>query len=891
MARNDVLREARIQRHWTQSTLAAQLNTTRVTIVRWEQGKTWPSLYFRAQLCQLFGLTEQELGLSQLSSEMKQPQVWLMPEVRNPFFTGRETMLQDLHTALWRDNESVASRIHIISGLAGVGKTQVALEYAYQFRQHYAVIAWVRAETRETLCADLIKLAMALHLPGAYEREEMQVIHILRTWLSKSSNWLLIFDNVEDFALVSSIFPAHDPGGSVLITTRMQATGRFNHLNLKEMSSEEGVLLLLRRAKLLPIQSDLAHVSIEERTVATQLCQEFGGLSLAIDQAGSYIEETGCSVAGYLERFTSRRTALLSWRGQQSDGYPCSVAATLQIARERVERRSPVAGELLSLCLFFHPDSIPETLITHGTIRLGVCIQDTTDTLLSLDEAFAVLNASSLLRRDPATHFLTMHRLIQMVLRDQLEEDTQRLWVERALQALQHLFPANSRYEMVVWPLCELLLPHVIRCIEHMERLAWGEQQPRLANLGSTLLLKAADYLLERARYMEAESLLEHALTLCKHTNDPARLALATALRTLAILYERLGRYSEAEALIQQVLVIQRQELEKNDFQIADALNILALLYGRQGKYVDAEQLARQAFCIYQQGAGEDSPGITEALHTLAQLGIWMGNYPIAVSWAERALCILETNLGPDHPSLAAPLHTLALTFWEQGEYTKAERLFQRIFALWEQTFGPDHPFIGYALHNRALLYKVQGEYAQAEELFLRVLTLWEQTLGPNHPERSAPLKNLSEIYLLQQRYSEAETTIQRVLEMYRHSFGPTHPQMAVPFSILAAISAEQGFYERAETLYQQACQLCSQCLDQEHPHMALALHGLAKLYRKREMYTQARPLFQRALSIRMQKLGVSHPDTQMTKECYRSVLAVLQDDCRYIELIDEQPI
>lgn len=587
MTRNDALREARIQRHWTQSTLAVQLNTTRVTVVRWEQGKTLPSLYFRKQLCQLFEMTEQALGLGQDLVEMQQSQVWSVPETRNRFFTARETLLQQLHANLARETASDTSGIHVISGLAGIGKTQVALEYAYRFRQHYAVIAWVRAETHETLLADLIHLAMTLGLLDVSEQEEARVVPALSMWLSMHSNWLLLLDNVEDFALVSRMLPIHDPQGRVLITTRIQATGRLNHLDLKEMSTEEAMLFFLRRAKLLPIHCNMEQISAEERVLAAQLCQELGGLPLALEQAGSYIEETGCSIAGYLERLKCRCSALLSWRAQQSGGYPYSVVEVFRMVREHVERRSLVASELLYLCLFLHPDTIPELVITHSTTYLGRSIQEAATDLLSLDEAFAVLNACSLLRRNPETHLLTIHRLVQAVLRDQLEAATQQLWLERALQALLHLFPINSLYEVTVWPLCELLLPHISYCIEHIKHLACSEHHAYLASIGSTLLLNVVDYLLERERYTEAHVHLEHAFTLFRYIDDPRYLSLGHTLGTLARRYENLGRYSESEALKQCMLAMQHKILEKSDFQIANAPHILPLLYGQSGKYTN----------------------------------------------------------------------------------------------------------------------------------------------------------------------------------------------------------------------------------------------------------------------------------------------------------------
>lgn len=872
--RNEALRQARVQRNWTQSTLAAQLNTSRITVVRWEQGTTVPSLYFREQICALFKMTAQELGLEQPSLRSHQSHIWYVPAERSPFFTDRETVLRCLSTTFWEDPASAADHTQIISGPAGIGKTQVALEYAHRFRKLYSSIIWLRVETFEVFIADLTRLAEILQLPAIYEHNRLQAIQGLRMWLEVASNWLVIFDNVEEFTVVHELLPVSRCKGHVLITTRTQATGRLNNrLVLKEMDADEGALLLLRRAKLLPPQHDLAQVSAEQRTLARELCEQLGGFPLALDQAGSYIEETGCGLAGYMERFQRRCSVLLSWCGNTSGNYSFSMTATVLLAREKAARRSAVALDLLRLCAFLHPADIPEQLITRGAPYLGSRIQKAVADLLSLDEAFAALNASSLLRRNAGTRVLHMHRLVQGIIRDQLELHAQYVWVERALQALQCVFPAGSYHERVLWPLCELLLPHILSCIGHVECLPPGRHQERVRDTGASLLLKAASYLLEQARHDEAEAFLKRALDLCAQEDGSVYLRSILVLRTMALLYQQLGNYSNAEALIRQILCNQQRELAEDDLSIAHTLITLAQLSGRQGKYVDAEKFAHQALHIYQQAGDQDSYEITEVFTTLAQISIWTGRYQIAGSWAARSLDIIERTMGYDHPSLAEVIHSMAIAFWEQGNYEQAEKLFQRAFGIWKQTLGPDHPFTGYPLHNQALLCKVRGEYQQAEELFWHVFQLWEHAFGPNHPERADPLKNLGEVYLLQQRYGEAEHVLQQALEIYQQSFGQEHPQMAVLLNILAAVAAEQGDYERAERLYRQSCQLCTHYVDQEHPYRAMALHGLGRLYMKQNMEIQAKYYFQQALTIRIKTLGTLHPDTQRSRELYQSLL------------------
>lgn len=499
MARNEALRKARIQRHWTQSTLAIQLNTTRMTIMRWELGKSLPSLYFREQLCKLFSLTEQELGLDQQSVAVSEPLIRQIPKKRNALFTGREAMLQNIHTLLWEDKQSYAFSLQAIHGLAGIGKTQLALEYAYRFGQYYSAVLWLNAETYKLFIADIMRLVTTLHLSTADGQDEIQMIQALKKWLETSDGWLLIFDNVEDLAWVYSLLPSDTLGGFVLITTRQQVRDPLiRQFNLADMPEDEGALLLLQRARLIPSHTQLDAASAEQRTLAIQICRTLGGFPLALDHAGAYIEETGCDLAGYLERFRHRRSALLSWRSQNLGGYPFSVRTTVMQILEKVECQSPIAVELLRMCVFLAAENIPEALITHGAMHLGSLLYEAVSDLLSLDEAFAILNSFALLRRDSETHLLTMHCLVQGVLRDHLEKDLQRLWGERVLQALSHVFPSDPQREAVTWHLGELLLPHALSCFEHVKCLSWGEQQAHIGYMSAALHHKVSEYLLHR---------------------------------------------------------------------------------------------------------------------------------------------------------------------------------------------------------------------------------------------------------------------------------------------------------------------------------------------------------------------------------------------------------
>src|SRR5579859_7124053 len=180
---NSRLRQERERRGWTQSDVAERVRTTRINVGRWENGQTFPSPYYRQKLAELFGKSLQELDLIPEGAEERNeenvpleesnpplsPPIWSVPYRRNPFFTGREEILAHLYTVLRSSRTVALTQPQAISGLGGIGKTQIAIEYAYRYRDQYKAIFWVNASTREALSADFAALAILLGLSEQYE--------------------------------------------------------------------------------------------------------------------------------------------------------------------------------------------------------------------------------------------------------------------------------------------------------------------------------------------------------------------------------------------------------------------------------------------------------------------------------------------------------------------------------------------------------------------------------------------------------------------------------------------------------------------------------------------------------------------------------------------------
>ena len=257
---------------------------------------------------------------------------------------------------------------YAIRGLGGIGKTQIALEYAYRHTLEYSAIFWIDAETIEHIMSSLLRIAELLQLPERQEADQQRIVAAVQRWLNTHSQWLMIWDNVEDLKLLQRLLPSTRQG-AVLVTTRHQALGTLARgMDLAPMEREEGMLFVLRRAKVLEPEAtseqihQLAVSMPAEYAAAEQLVEAMGGVPLALDQAGAYIEETGCSVSTYLQRYERQRARLLDRRGDLGGDHPHSVTATFWLASKRIEREQSAAADLLRVCVLLHAEAIPEEL-------------------------------------------------------------------------------------------------------------------------------------------------------------------------------------------------------------------------------------------------------------------------------------------------------------------------------------------------------------------------------------------------------------------------------------------------------------------------------------------------------------------------------------------------
>lgn len=771
------LRRDRLAMNWSQERLAEALETSVMTVRRWEHDAVLPQPRFREQLCRLFQRSNEELfgaSMDMRSEAPTQPVLWTVPYPRNPYFIGRESILEAMHTLLVSHRPTAMAQAASLTGLGGIGKTQTAIEYAYRYAPEYDAVFWLAAETSESLMTSLQQIADLLQLPERQAAGQSQMVAAVQRWLTTHQGWLLIGDNVEDLDLLQTILPPAQQG-TLLLTTRSQTLGTLAELlELPPMNDEEGAMLVLRRARHLNTPArDITQLAALPNALATakatELVRLLEGLPLALDQAGGYIEETGCSVADYLLRYNGQRKRLLARRGTHARAHPASVTTTLQLSIQWIEREHPAAADLLRLCAFLHSEAIPEELLAADASRLGAILGPVVVDLYQFDLTLAALRKASLVTRHPETRTLAVHRLVQAVLQDQMEPAVAYLWSLRAICVVNAAFPSA---EFANWSQCERCLAHALVCMPLIAQA--GSDLPEAGEL----LYKAGSYLMARGRYEEAKPLLVQAVTLAEQQYGPDHAALIPRLLRRAELSWRQEENELAERLLQRALALGEQHLSPIHPQIAETLSDLAKVYQQQNKYEQAEPLFQQALRIQEQQLRSEQPETVVVLSHLATMYQYQGKYERAEPLFQRALRIQEQRLGPWHPQITETLNALATLYCNQGKYERAESLYQRALRIQEQQLRSEHPATAIVLNNLADLYRKQGKYEQAGLLYQQSLHIRERQLGPEHPEMATMLYQLARFYHEQRQMEQAELLYQRALTIGEQGLGPTHPLM-----------------------------------------------------------------------------------------------------------------
>jgi tetratricopeptide (TPR) repeat protein len=677
-------------------------------------------------------------------SEVPAPQGGLVRLSKPParVFVGREEQLAELDRLVGAGAGVVAQTVH---GLGGVGKSELALQYAHRHRSRYRVVWWVLADSPETAEAGLAELAFRLHPDlRAVGTAQGDAAGWAAGWLASHDGWLLVLDNVEARADVEALL-GQVGAGHVLITTRRDVGWQDitdGCMRLDVLVPADAVALLLHTSG----QTDAATAGV--------LAGELGYLPLALQQAGAYLRQTRTQMTGYVQRLREDPAGLLATVAAGSDAQR-TVARTWSVTIDAVTAEDPLALRLLRLLACYAPDDLPRDALTP------------TAAPVALDTALGVLASYNMITL--TEQVITTHRLVQAVTLRQLRlgaPDAQlggegwSAMVRSAIDLLQRAAPpGNQRQEVASWPRWALLSPHVAALADVCSDEVGGLDLARL---------------IEKAAHFE----------------------------------ETQGHYQQALAYWRRALAISESALGPDHPDTEPRLSNFAYCLRMLGQARKAEPLQRRALSIVESALGPDHPGTAARLNNLALSLLDLGRAGEAEPLFQRALAITETALGPDHPTTALALNNLGSSLLRLGRAGEAEPLYRRAFAITETALGPDHPTTAIRLGNLADTLRALGQVDEAEPLEWRALAIIEAALGPDHPHTAIALNNLAGSLQFLGRADEAEPLQRRALTITESALGPDHPDIAIRLDNLATSLEALGRAGEAEPLRRRAAEI-----------------------------------------------------------------------------------
>jgi hypothetical protein len=722
-----------------------------------------------------------------------EPAVFNVP-ARNARFTGREASLLELRERL--RTGSGGTELVGLHGMGGIGKTQLALEYAYRFRTAYDVVWWVAADPLTFVDTSLIDLLARLSLPTYQTGPE--TLRVVLNALARGEpypRWLLIFDNAED-ERVGRVIPAG--GGHVIITSRAASWGdRAQMMQLDVFPRRESIDHLIHRAP---------GIGIDE---AGRVAEAVGDLPVAVAAAGAWLADTGTPVADYVREIELHGARALA------------VEQTWSASLDRLGERSPAAHRLLQLCSVLAP-----------TIALGlVYSEQMAAPLLPFDRALSEplargalvqqIHRLALLRLEPSRAEpsadeeprggnLRVHRLLQHAVRSRMSAEELEATRHEVHQVLGALRPAGDVDDLETWPRFRMLWPHL--------------ETSGAATCESEAVRRL---FIDRVRYLWLRGDLSRALDLAEATearwstmDTAAQLPMLRATR--ATLLRTLGRSAEAYTLDTEVLATQ-------DFphSLITAGGLGADLRAL-GRYREALDHDRATLDRWRESFGAQYPGTLAAQADLAASHRLAGEFARARELDEDAYERSRALYGEEHPRTLRFAGAVGRDLRDAGEYDRSAELLRAVSAILARVTRPGSRHLLNAQVNLAVSLRAAGQTRAAHPLLENAYARLTEAYGRSSPDTLTARHGWAVNLLAIGEFATAERELSIVHSLYEEHLGPLHPCTVATLSNLAVAAAAAGEVERALDLASSATTLLADAVGQQHPHALSAEANVA---------------------------------------------------------------
>ena len=670
--------------------------------------------------------------------------------------------------------------VFAVTGIRGVGKTQVAAAYGRRrIAEGWRLVAWVDASGEASLLAGLALVAVAAGV-GAADEDPRVLAAGVRHWLeADGERRLLVFDNAADLDLLRPFLPASGAAQVVVTSTRQSAGTLGIPVAVDVFSEPEALALLAERT------------GLDDAAGGHELAAELGFLPLGLAQAAALIARERLSYATYLGRLRALPVAGYLRRAE-GDAYPYRLAEAIELSLAAVEAgdRSGVCGRLMGLVAVLAESGVPRSLLhlAAEAVALGEGVGP-----VEADAAVGDLADASLLGFTIDGGSVAAHRLVMRVARERLAaEGGLTTVVDGAVRVLAGVgdgFGDDAWRDPAGVRELAAQVTAVVACLAAHPDVLAGEAPTGLVELrlrsvyllnmlgdSTGLAILAAEPLAA-----DCERLLgaDHPDTLSAYTN-------------LAYAYQAAGRTSEAIPLYERTLADRERLLGADHPNTLISRNNLAAAYRDAGRMAEAISLHERTLADRERLLGADNPDTLMSRNNLAAAYRTAGRTSEAISLHERTLADRQRLLGADNPDTLSSRNNLAVAYQAAGRTTEAVSLYERTLADRERLLGADHPSALRSRNNLAMAYRDAGRTAEAIPLLERALVDRERLLGADHPDALRSRNNLAMAYQDAGRTAEAIPLLERALADCERLLGADHPDTRLIRANVAALAETQ---------------------------------------------------------------------------------------------------
>ncbi|NIM11894.1 MAG: tetratricopeptide repeat protein [Candidatus Aminicenantes bacterium] len=698
-----------------------------------------------------------EPSVHEIGEDFKETDVPISPaaeiyDLDNPVFNvpfrakgegmvGREDALEKVRQQLTEGKRTAIGHTAAFQGLGGLGKTQLAVEYAHCFRNEYPKgVIWINAD--QEIDPQLIQIAK--HAKWIHpESKHSDILDIAKTRLKSRSDCLIIFDNVESREAIEPYLPEVKAEPHLLLTSRAPQKD-FDPIDIYLLDDELSLTLLIKESR-----RDFGSLPEEEQKAAKEIARFLGGLPLAFEIAGGYLKHiSGCTFKDYytmLEENFKDAMKVEYWssftRHEEKNLF-----VTLQVSKAVLEQ-APLLNDIIEL------------LTWSGTSFMGISLMSAildkkeVDLYHSLDLGISL----RLIQKAEDEKRYDIHRLVRRVRQEQFPITDKIEWVKDVCQRLGDWFE-ERRQEFTNLPFFEVEIDHLKEWLEHIK--------PHSLHHASRLTWLQAYPPYHWGRYKESHHLVQSAFSLLEKAAELDPKLKANILNDLGTTYGSWGNLGDSLDYYKQALDIQLENLGEFHADTALSLVNVGTVYGHLGDDRKALECKQRALEIRLQLFGEQHPDTATSLASVGRTYGELGNHRKALDYEKRALKIRRQLFGDQHPDTATSFNDIGVIYNDPvGDHLEALKFYQRALEILSQLFGEQHPDTASSLKNIGRAYFELGSYIEAYNYVEKSFNIRQKLLGEQHPKTADSLDGLIRCLTKLKKFDEASDRLNEYLD------------------------------------------------------------------------------------------------------------------------------